>query len=538
MIRIFISYRSLDSTHVDTIVARMRSLKNADGTPRYTLWQDKHDILDGQDWWEAIGNAIIACDVFIFMVSRESVKNINCKAELSYARKRNRPVVPLVVEGEFSYNPITGKNDIDYWGDVPQELHDLRAQFLFYEGSSFLPRLEAAFAAFKREPQRWRDLPAQRPRDPRDASDETNNTIALYDEACDYAWRLEIPTAERLFQKLVNLNDPDFANDAHEWILLLREYQTLLSLDARQSTRHKVKARWEQYEQLFPKPFIEGIYDPKGLRQRDIDQSVSVLPTSPPKPAPPTSPAPVRKFSVDLLPAPFALIEIPGNIGKTWQGGPFLIAKYPVTNAQYALFIRSGGYREKKWWTEAGWTQRERDKWTKPRFWKNTKLNGAEQPVVGVSWFEAVAFCLWLSDMTGEKIMLPTEDQWQYAARGDDGRDYPWGKTWDGSRCNNNVGNKGDGRTTPVRQYEGKGDSPFGVVDMAGNVWEWCLTDYDNRTNDINSIANNRVLRGGSWDDSRIDWFRCVNRGRYSPHDWGDFRGFRLALYLGNWASN
>lgn len=233
-------------------------------------------------------------------------------------------------------------------------------------------------------------------------------------------------------------------------------------------------------------------------------------------------PSPTRPSSLSLLPAPFAWIEIPRK--------GYSIAKYPVTNAQFARFVEAGGYREKQWWTEAGWEQRSKDKWTEPRYWQDAKWKGAEKPVVGVSWYESVAFCLWLSDVTGEKIMLPTEDQWQYAAQGDDGRDYPWGKQWDGSRCNNNVDNKGIGKTTPVTRYEGKGDSPFGVVDMAGNVWEWCLTDYDNETNDINSNATDRVLRGGSWNNYNTDNFRCDLRYRHYPHIRVNNNGFRLAL--------
>jgi formylglycine-generating enzyme required for sulfatase activity len=223
-----------------------------------------------------------------------------------------------------------------------------------------------------------------------------------------------------------------------------------------------------------------------------------------------------------LLPAPFAWVPIPGK--------GYSIAKYPLTNAQYKLFVDAGGYKQSKWWTKAGWKQRESEKWTEPRYWQDSTWNGDEQPVVGVSWYEAVAFCVWLSETSGEKIMLPTEDQWQYAAQGDDGRAFPWGNDWDGIRCNNNVDSKGIGKTTPVRTYEGKGDSPFGVVDMAGNVWEWCLTDYDTKTNDVNSDANRRVLRGGSWSNYGTDFFRCVYRSWSLPHSRDYGWGFRLAL--------
>src|SRR5262249_42941710 len=120
-------------------------------------------------------------------------------------------------------------------------------------------------------------------------------------------------------------------------------------------------------------------------------------------------------LSLGLLPAPFAWVEIPGEIGKKWTGAPYAIAKYPVTNAQFRVFVAAGGYSQSKWWTDAGWQRLLKDGWTEPLFWTDRKWNGAERPVVGVSWYETVAFCLWLSDRTGEKIMLPTEDQWQYA---------------------------------------------------------------------------------------------------------------------------
>jgi formylglycine-generating enzyme required for sulfatase activity len=207
------------------------------------------------------------------------------------------------------------------------------------------------------------------------------------------------------------------------------------------------------------------------------------------------------------------------------------------------LFIDAGGYTNRQWWTEAGWDAKGKGweergfkfvetgkAWNQPRYWTDAKWNGAEQPVVGVSWYEAVAYCLWLTERSGEQIMLPTEDQWQYAAQGNDGRAYPWGNEWDCKKCNNSVEPCKSQRTSSVRQYEGKGDSPFGVVDMAGNAWEWCLTDYENLTNDVHGVANRRVLRGGSWYYDGFDSFRCDNRGGVTPGDGDSYWGFRLAL--------
>jgi formylglycine-generating enzyme required for sulfatase activity len=259
-------------------------------------------------------------------------------------------------------------------------------------------------------------------------------------------------------------------------------------------------------------------------RKAAIDQEIASKPTS-----------------LSLMPAPFEWVEIPGGRGtmRTDVEGVSLpvpterywMAKYPVTNAQYALFVEAGGYDTDRWWTKAGWDRKKAEKWTEPRYWSDSEWNGAEYPVVGVSRYEALAFCLWLSEVTDEAILLPTEAQWQYAAQGDDGRTYPWGNDWDCKRCNNSVKPCASDRTTPVTQYAGrdKGDSPFGVTDMAGNVWEWCLTDYDDGRNDIHSNATKRVLRGGSWFNSFSNWFRCDYRHWGNPRNGVNNRGFRVS---------
>jgi formylglycine-generating enzyme required for sulfatase activity len=243
--------------------------------------------------------------------------------------------------------------------------------------------------------------------------------------------------------------------------------------------------------------------------------------------------------SIEIMPAPFAWIDIP-DMG-------YSIAKYPITNAQFAVFMQAGGYNEQHWWTDAGWKSRQTggqsdhflgkimnwsdESWTEPRYWQNKKWNGAEQPVAGVSWYEAVAFCLWLSDVTGEKIMLPTENQWQYAAQGGDDRAYPWGNVWDCTFCNNSVKPCDSHVATPVTRYEGKvkGDSPFGVTDMAGNVREWCLTDHDKETNNMNDDAIFRVLRGGSWNFDNTVNFKCNYRDLHIPSQRDIDIGFRVS---------
>src|SRR5688572_1465360 len=130
MTKLFISYCSHDWVKVDSIISDLRLLPSADDSPRCDVWQDKKNIRAGQDWWAEIIDAIIACDIFVFMVSHESVKNPNCRAELSYAHKRNRPIVPIILKDEYFHNPKNGKLDINYSENIPQELKDLRTQYL------------------------------------------------------------------------------------------------------------------------------------------------------------------------------------------------------------------------------------------------------------------------------------------------------------------------------------------------------------------------------------------------------------------------
>ncbi len=201
------------------------------------------------------------------------------------------------------------------------------------------------------------------------------------------------------------------------------------------------------------------------------------------------------------------------NVPTVWM------SKYPITNKQYRQFVMDGGYVNDDWWTVSGIAWRGNNR--KPYHLDDPKWNADDCPVVGVCWYEAVAFCRWMTAQTGENIMLPTDAMWQRAASGDEGRVYPWGNFWRDDVCNHNISKGGVGNTTPVRQYEDKGSSPFGVVDMAGNVWEWCLTTYQTGRNDLEG-TDIRILRGGAWWNEDISQFTTTFRIKYVPsNSWG-----------------
>jgi formylglycine-generating enzyme required for sulfatase activity len=206
----------------------------------------------------------------------------------------------------------------------------------------------------------------------------------------------------------------------------------------------------------------------------------------------------------------------------------FRITRYPVTNALYRHFIIAGGYTTQRWWTEQGWRESQHKSWTKPYYWDDTRFNGDLQPVVGVSWYEAAAFCMWLSDHLEASITLPTDAQWESAARGPDGLIYPWGNDWNDDRAN--VAGLFAG-TTPVMCFA-NGASWCSVHDLLGNVSEWTRSDYRNydQTNEID-ITNSIYVshRGGAWNENRA-LVRCSYRSWCNPGDRDNYLGLRLVM--------
>ena len=214
----------------------------------------------------------------------------------------------------------------------------------------------------------------------------------------------------------------------------------------------------------------------------------------------------------------------------------YWIGKTLVTNAQFRQFVDGDGYTNQAYWTSVGWQWREAEKVVKPEYWDDAKWNGADYPVVGVSWFEALAYCRWLSQQTGLAFRLPTEAEWEKAARGPDGRIYPWGNTWEAGRCNSEESN--NKCTTPVGQYP-TGASPYGALDMAGNAWEWCVTKwrkhYPYQLEDEWQAAyveadEYRKVRGGSWH-SKSASARGAYRVNLNPCDRDVYRGLRVASH-------
>ena len=200
----------------------------------------------------------------------------------------------------------------------------------------------------------------------------------------------------------------------------------------------------------------------------------------------------------------------------------YWIGRAPVTNAQFARFAQATGHKttaeikgQGRGWTGSIWEWIKGADWRHPSGPQSSIQGKDEHPVVQVSWDDAKAYCDWAG------LILPSEEQWEKAARGTDGRIWPWGNEPPTSEhCNFSMNVKD---TTPVGKYSPRGDSPYGCVDMAGNVWEWTGSWY--------TEGSTRALRGGSWDDLDKNC-RAAYRLGGTPGDWYNDVGFRVAELL------
>ncbi len=213
----------------------------------------------------------------------------------------------------------------------------------------------------------------------------------------------------------------------------------------------------------------------------------------------------------------------------------FYISRFPVTQAQFKTFLDDPeGYGNRQRWFE-GLTEDEDDRRIEEPYFKF-----ANHPRDNVTWYQAMAFCRWLSwrkgtthdldKVTEWAVRLPTEFEWEKAARGTDGRVYPYEGDYDPAKAN--TGNTGIGQTSAVGIFP-DGASPYGVEEMSGNVWEWCLSSHDNPADKAEDedlrTDEARLLRGGSWIGD-LDFARAVYRSGLHPGGRVLIAGFRLLL--------
>ncbi|MCP4696504.1 MAG: SUMF1/EgtB/PvdO family nonheme iron enzyme, partial [Gammaproteobacteria bacterium] len=250
----------------------------------------------------------------------------------------------------------------------------------------------------------------------------------------------------------------------------------------------------------------------------------------------------------------------------------FRISRHPVTNAQYRAFVDDKGYEDRQWWDEAGWAwrqgaeadlspvadmsedrkkryrdwlaQRSKEKRGQPWFWTQPPWNLPNRPAVGVCWHEVRAFCQWLSARLGRTVRLPVEAEWEKAARGTDGRYWPWGDVWEEGRANTEEAGL---KTSCAVGLFPNGDSSYGLADSIGNVWEWTNTRWGRKSAESDYLypydpkdgrenprgPDLRITRGGSfYNDRKIA--RCAFRCWFIPDSCSENVGFRVVMSPAN----
>ncbi|MBV8858990.1 MAG: SUMF1/EgtB/PvdO family nonheme iron enzyme [Acidobacteria bacterium] len=266
-----------------------------------------------------------------------------------------------------------------------------------------------------------------------------------------------------------------------------------------------------------------------GTHAREEPERPAELRQSPPAPATPEATPATAARNESAATAPAGELPVPG--GEVTLGGegtglplrrvivkPFIVAETETTNEQYRDYLKETGHPAPPNWKEGEFPS-----------------GAALEPVAGVTWQEAADYCKWLSGKLGVTVRLPTEAEWELAARGPQGLKYPWGNEWDARAA---ASTETGGRVRAVKSYPA-GRSPFGAYDMAGNVWEWVedeATDAEGRPK-LEGGAKLRVIRGGAATEPRA--FVSATARYEVREDKGSARlGFRYVVVRGDGAAN
>lgn len=202
--------------------------------------------------------------------------------------------------------------------------------------------------------------------------------------------------------------------------------------------------------------------------------------------------------------------------GEQCFESPFWIGETEVTNSQFNIFLAEGGYSKKEFWTESGWIYYHGPNDDQRSNWKDNEYTADNQPIVAVSWYEAQAYTKWLTDryrLAGllsieEVVRLPTEAEWEYAARGTQSVKYPWGNDW---VSNNAVTQESKVKAPAEVGSIDVGKSWVGALDMIGNVWEWTNTIHSNG----NTMFEYPYQANDGREDSTVDAYRIARGGSF-----------------------
>ncbi len=488
--RIFVSYARVDKPFCIQIV---------DTLDVHETWYDQR-LYAGQNWWKEILRRLDWCESFVYLLSPDSIASEYCRKEFELAQSLGKHIVPVLIRDEVN---------------LPDNLKD--TQYVDLTNGITIEAVKVLLnSIYIAERRKHPALPVSAIPSERVAPPTTNpaNVISVAAAAMengqfDQAVFLLKQAKESGFtSRFINLDALlQEAETALERLSYLREaereYKQISELVRLSRTRKLGLEAFEAFRHAFPD------YDPDELAQL-VSKPEEVKPTtiivsSQQSTSPP--------FTLPLLewcdiPAGQVLIDEIDKNQKDQQlkqkVDSFRISKYPVTQNQYQFFCEDAdGYRNTHWWEFSPEAYNWRVNNPEP---KSGRFKGDERPREMVNWYDALAFCRWLSSKQHVATSLPSAIEWQRAARGDDNRIYPWGNTFDKNHCNTR---ESEIKMTSLVMRYSNGISPFNVYDMAGNVWEWCLnskpkqdqTEYSETIGELIDVTlvGERAVFGGSF---------------------------------------
>lgn len=489
--RIFVSYARVDKPFCIQIV---------DTLDVHETWYDQR-LYAGQNWWKEILRRLDWCESFIFLLSPDSVASEYCRKEFELAQSLGKHIVPVVIrENTVLPENLKSVQYIDLTSGITPETVKALLNSVYIAERRKQPVLPvSAIASEKTTP------PTTNP-----ANVISIAAAAMENGQFDQAVFLLKQAKENGFtSRFINLDallgEAEAALDRLAYLREAeREYKQISELVKHNRTRKLGLEAFEAFQHDFPD------YDPDNIARLLTKphgvEATGLITISPF----------VEASSVINLPM-LEWCEIPDGtvltedidkdhkvIQRKLSVGRFRISKYPVTHNQYQMFCDDSlGYSNINWWEFSPEAYNWRVNNPEP---KAGRFKGDERPREMVNWYDAVAFCRWLSEKLRSKIALPTALQWQRAARGDDNRIYPWGNTFDKNRCNTR---ESEIKMTSLVMRYNNGASPFNVFDMAGNVWEWCLNSKPKLSNAAGQngnsspteigLAGERAVFGGSF---------------------------------------
>ncbi len=463
--RLYISYAPADKTFCREI---------ADVLDAHEIRFDQR-VYTGQQWWNQIVEMLNWCEGLILLISRDAIGSQYCQQEFKIVQKQGKPIFLVLARRNVQLSEGIRQQIVADMSDGLDAQGMRQLHHVIYEAER-----RAGHPARPEQPISEKPIrPAFNPIEAIGAAIEAfhqgdfERAVVLLRQVKDSGFGSAYVRLDNL------LAEAEVALDRQAYLQHAeREYMPISKLVRLKQTRELGCEAFHRFRRDYPD------YDPDDLASICLSFDLPLLEWC-------------------TVPAGQVVME-DGNDVQQLYVEEFHISKYPVTNAQFQEFVYApDGYQDEQWWTYSpqgrDW-HREHPEALDPKFRQD------DHPRGNVCWYEAMAFCCWLSFKTGLKVTLPTAAQWIRAARGNDRRLFPWGNRFD--RGFANTKESSIRMTTPVWQYP-NGISPFGVYDMAGNIWEWCSGSEPLDAN------VERPVRGGSFvseaDRAQVTFYYRLN---------------------------